>query len=451
MKTIDLFAFDMNCVGHIQQGMWRHPRDRSDRYNTLAHWTSLARLLEDGRFAGLFLADVLGVYDVLGASPAAALRHAVQVPLNDPMLVIPAMAAVTTDLGFAVTANTSYEAPYLLARRLSTLDHLTGGRIGWNVVTGYLDSAARAMGEAAQRAHDDRYDVADEYLAFIYQLWEQSWADDAVVKDRAHDMFADPAKIRAARIAGKYLSMQGVHLCEPSPQRTPVLFQAGASARGQRFAATHAECVFVNATSRPAVAATVRDLRRQVAEAGRDPAHLKVYVGATVVTARTDSEARDRREEYERYASKRGALAHAAASLGLDFDAYGLDDAIGAVTSNAIRSNLDAARKAQPAFTTRGFLDRLQLGGRQTPIVGSGETVASEFEAWVAEADVDGFLFARTVTPECFESLIENVVPVLQRRGLQRTHYAPGTLRQKLFPAGTARLPSTHPARQPQP
>lgn len=448
MKTIDLFAFDMTCVGHIQQGMWRHPRDQSDRYNTLEHWTRLAKLLEEGRFAGLFLADVLGIYDVLGASPAPALRHAVQVPLNDPMLVIPAMAAATTDLGFAVTANTSYEAPYLLARRLSTLDHLTGGRIGWNVVTGYLDSAARAMGEAAQRAHDDRYDVAEEYLDYVYQLWEKSWGEGAVRKDREADLFADPDQIVPARVEGKYLSMQGVHLCEPSPQRTPVLFQAGASARGRRFAATHAECVFVNATGKEAVGEIVRDLRRQAAEAGRDPKHLKVYVGATVIAAASDAAAEARRAEYEHYASPRGAMAHAAASLGIDFDSYAPDEPIGGGPTNAIQSNVEAARKAQPTFTTRGFIDRLRLGGRQAPIVGGPETVANALEAWVTGADVDGFLFARTVTPECFESLVEHVVPELQRRGLQQTQYARGTLREKLFAGSAARLPQAHPARR---
>jgi alkanesulfonate monooxygenase len=149
-------AFEMNCVGHQSPGLWRHPRDRSGEYITLAYWTDLARLLERGLFDGVFLADVVGVYDVFGGSPDAALRHAAQVPVNDPLLVVPAMAAVTEHLGFGVTVNLSYEAPYLLARRMTTLDHLTGGRIGWNVVTGYLDSAARAMGLERQRAHDDR-------------------------------------------------------------------------------------------------------------------------------------------------------------------------------------------------------------------------------------------------------------------------------------------------------
>ena len=260
-REIRLNAFDMACVGHIQHGMWTHPRDTSAQYNTLDHWLGLARLLERGLFDGLFLADVLGVYDVLDGSPDAALRSAAQVPLLDPAVLVPAMAAVTTHLGFGITANLSYEAPYLFARRMSSLDHVTAGRIGWNIVTGYLDSAARAMGLGRQMAHDDRYDMADEYMEVVYRLWEESWAEDAVRRDAAAGLFTDPARVRRIRHEGPQFRLDAAHLCEPSPQRTPVLYQAGASERGRAFAAKHAECVFVNGTSRPVVARLVADLR----------------------------------------------------------------------------------------------------------------------------------------------------------------------------------------------
>ena len=151
MRQIRLNAFDMACVGHIQHGMWTHPRDRSSDYTSLDHWVSLARLLEKGLFDGLFLADILGVYDVYEDSPAPSLRGAVQIPLIDPMALVPAMAHATTNLGFGVTCNLAYEPPFLFARRMATLDHLTNGRIGWNIVTGYLDSAARAMGFAGHQ------------------------------------------------------------------------------------------------------------------------------------------------------------------------------------------------------------------------------------------------------------------------------------------------------------
>eukprot|EP01036_Dinobryon_divergens_P056895 gene56895-75977_t len=202
-KELNIYAFDMNCVGHIQQGLWTHPRDQSARYTDIQYWTDYARRLEAGLFDGIFLADVLGVYDVLGGSPNAAVRGAVQVPVGDPMLLVPAMAAVTQHLGFGVTANLTYETPYQFARRMTTLDHLTQGRIGWNIVTGYLDSAARAVGLSGQTAHDDRYDLADEYMALVYQLWEGSWADDAVRRDRASGVYADPARVRLVHHHGK--------------------------------------------------------------------------------------------------------------------------------------------------------------------------------------------------------------------------------------------------------
>ena len=174
-KPILLNAFNMNCVGHINHGLWTHPRDRSLDYHTLSYWTEQARILERGLFDGLFLADIVGVYDVYRGNVDVTLRESIQLPVNDPLLLVSAMAAVTQHLGFGVTVNLTYEAPYLLARRFSTLDHLSGGRVGWNIVTGYLDSAARAMGLDGQIAHDERYDRADEYLEVLYKLWEGSW------------------------------------------------------------------------------------------------------------------------------------------------------------------------------------------------------------------------------------------------------------------------------------
>ena len=442
MKQILLNAFDMNCVGHIQQGMWTHPRDRSVDYTSLDHWVDLAKLLERGLFDGLFLADVLGVYDVFGGGPAAAIRRGVQIPVNDPLLLVPAMAHATTHLGFGVTANLSYEAPYVFARRMSTLDHLTRGRIGWNIVTGYLDSAARAMGFAQQVAHDDRYGIADEYMQVVYKLWEGSWADDAVQADRAAGVYADPARVRAVRHAGAHFRMDGVHLAEPSPQRTPVLFQAGSSGRGRRFAGEHAECVFLNGGPKPAVRAHVEALRAAAVEAGRGPGDMKIFVGASVVVAETAALAQAKLADYRRHASIEGALAHASASMGIDLDAYGMDQPIEAVPTQAIASNL--AAMAQQGMTKRTLLDRMVLGSRQTPIVGDAAQVADALAAWVAETDVDGFILSRTVTPECFADFIDLVVPELQRRGMYKQAYAPGTLRAKLF--GADRLPGTHAA-----
>lgn len=448
-REILLNAFDMNCVGHIQQGLWTHPRDQSTRFNTLAHWTGLARTLEEGLFDGLFLADVLGVYDVYGGSADAALRGGVQVPVNDPLLLIPAMAAVTQHLGFGVTANLVYEAPFQFARRMSTLDHLTGGRVGWNIVTGYLDSAARAAGFDAQMAHDDRYDLADEYMQAVYALWQHSWADDAVRADKAAGVYADPAKVRSIHHHGRQYRLDAMHLCEPSPQRTPVLYQAGSSPRGRRFAAEHAECVFLNGQAEAGVKAIVDDIRALAVQAGRRADDVRFFLGATVVTGATEAEARDRFDEYRQYVSSEAALVHASASMGIDLSKFDLDEPVDASASNAITSNVAAINRSQgPQWTRRKLLAQMVLGSRQPPIVGSASQVAEALIRWTEATGVDGFNLSRTVAPECWTDFARLVVPELQARGAFKTAYRPGTLRDRLFGRGD-RLPASHPALRP--
>jgi FMN-dependent oxidoreductase (nitrilotriacetate monooxygenase family) len=401
----------------------------------------LARLLEEGLFDGLFLADVLGIYDVHGGNGDAAIRNAVQVPLIDPMLLVPAMAAATRHLGFGVTCNLAWESPALMARRFSTLDHLTKGRIGWNIVTGYLDSAARAMGLDRQMAHDDRYDLADEYMEILYRLWEESWAADAVKRDRAAGIYADPARVKRITHQGRQYRLDAPHLVEPSPQRTPVLYQAGASDRGRGFAAQHAECVFLNGGPKPHVAKLVADLRARAA-----PRPIRIFVGATLIIGRTRAEAEAKLAEYRKHASIEGALAHASASLGIDLARFALDDELPeAGQSQAIRSNVEALRAAAPRATKRALIDRMVLGSRQPPIVGSVEEVADELIAWMDQADVDGFNLSRTVTPECLEDVVRLLVPALQERGRYKQAYTPGTYREKLFGAGPL-LAAPHPA-----
>jgi len=440
-REIRFNAFDMACVGHIQQGMWTHPRDRSADYLSLDYWMGLARLLEEGLFDGLFLADVLGIYDVHGGNGDAAIRNAVQVPLLDPMLIVPAMAAVTRHLGFGVTCNLAWESPALMARRFSTLDHLTKGRIGWNIVTGYLDSAARAMGLDRQMAHDDRYDLADEYMEILYRLWEESWAADAVKRDRASGIYADPARVKRITHQGRQYRLDAPHLVEPSPQRTPVLYQAGASDRGRGFAAQHAECVFLNGGPKPHVAKLVADLRARAA-----PRPIRIFVGATLIMGRTRTEAEAKLADYRQRASIEGALAHASASLGIDLARFDLDEELPeAGQSQAIRSNVEALRAAAPRATKRALIDRMVLGSRQPPIIGSVEEVAEELIAWVDQADVDGFNLSRTVTPECLEDVVRLLVPALQERGRYKRAYTPGTYREKLFGAGPL-LAAPHPA-----
>lgn len=438
-REMVLNAFTMNCVGHINHGLWTHPRDRSCDYTRLDHWTGLARTLERGLFDAVFIADIAGVYDVYGGGIDLTAREAVQLPVNEPTLLVPAMAAVTSGLGFGVTVNIAGEHPYTFARRLSTLDHLTGGRIGWNVVTGYLDSAARAVGLDGLAQHDTRYDRADDYLELLYKLWETSWDAGAVRRDRAARVYADPAGIHAVHHDGPYYRSAGYHLAEPSPQRTPVLFQAGASGRGQRFAARHAECVFIAAPDKETARRTARSLRREVEAAGRAPGDVKILMGITVVVGDTVAAARDRLADYLAFASPEAGLAHFAAGSGIDLAGYGLDAPIAYGTSNAIQSTTAAA--SQRGLTKRQLLEQLALGGRYPLVVGDGPAVAAELDSWMADGEVDGFNLTRTVVPECWEDFVRIAVPALQERGLHKTAYRPGTLRNRLFRRGDALLP----------
>ena len=301
-RQIRFNAFDMNCVGHQSPGLWKHPKDQSASYKDLSYWTDLAKTLEKGKFDGIFIADVLGTYDVFGGSNEVPLRTGTQVPVNDPLMLVSAMAAVTENLGFGVTAGTSYEHPYPFARRLATLDHLTKGRVGWNVVTGYLPSAARNMGQEDQLEHDERYNHADEYLEVVYKLLEGSWEEDAVVRDAERGVFTDPAKVHEIKHEGKYFKVPGIAITEPSPQRTPVIFQAGTSSRGMKFAAANAEAVFVTCPTKDMLKATVTKIRDAAEAAGRGRHDVRIYTMQTIITDVDSAAAQAKFEDYKSYA-----------------------------------------------------------------------------------------------------------------------------------------------------
>jgi FMN-dependent oxidoreductase (nitrilotriacetate monooxygenase family) len=445
-KQIRFNAFDMNCVAHQSSGMWRHPDDQSWRYKEISYWTELAKLLESGSFDGIFIADVLGTYDVYGGSNEAAIRHGAQVPVNDPVLLISAMAAVTENLGFGVTAGTAYEHPYPFARRMSTLDHLTGGRVGWNVVTGYLPSAARNMGHDDQLEHDQRYDVADEYLEVLYKLWEGSWEDDAVIRDRESGVFTDPSKVHEIGHYGTHFTVPGIHIAEPSPQRTPVIYQAGASPRGIAFAAGNAEAIFVAAPTKAVLKGTVKKIRDALEEAGRDRNSAKIYTLLTIITDETSENAQAKHADYLRYASEEGALVFMSGWMGIDLSQYDLDEPIGNVKSNAIQSavsNFQSANEDGGEWTVRDIAKLGAIGGLGPLIVGSAEEIADQLQEWVEETDVDGFNLAYAITPGTFEDIVTFVIPELRKRGAYPEGYAPGTLRNKLHGRGD-RLPAEH-------
>jgi long-chain alkane monooxygenase len=445
VKQIHVNLFEMNCVGHISHGLWVDPDNNRHRFNDIEFWTELAKLLEYGGFDAMFLADVIGAYDGFRGGPQTALREAVQIPNNDPLLLIPAMAAVTRHLGFAATFSTTYEPPFAFARRMSTLDHLTKGRVAWNVVTSYLPNAARNFGLTDEVEHDHRYEMADEYLEVLYKLWEGSWDDDAVIQDRENRVYTDPAKVRYINHVGRYHRVAGPHLSQPSPQRTPVIYQAGSSDAGREFAARHAEAVFVGGFDVDDVRANIEDTKARAKLHGRDPDHIKFMAGAAVIVGRTQEEAEAKYERFRRLRSVDGHLAHSGA--GLDWTRYGRDERVGDIVARKDPGYQRVGYRYRPDQTVGEVLDRIG-GYRRGPffVVGSPTVVADELEKWVDEGGVDGINLRQFLTPGTAEDFIELVVPELRRRGRYRESYVDGeTLRERLFGAGNSRLFDVHP------
>lgn len=447
-KLIRFNAFVVNRPVHQSPGLWRHPRDRSTDYRSLSYWLDLARLLERGRFDAMFLADGIGPNDVYGGNLDAALKHGSQIPTNDPVLLVPAMATVTRDLGFAVTGNLSFESPYLFARRLSTLDQLTDGRVGWNIVTGKSAAGARGMGRQIA-PHDQRYDIADEFMDVVYKLWEGSWEDGSVLWDRQRGVFADAAKVHRIRHAGEHFRLDAVHLTEPSPQRTPLLFQAGSSTRGRGFAARHAEGVFLAAPTKTVAARVVADIRTQAAANGRDPADVLFFPLMTVIVGETEQAARAKHDDYRRYLDHEAALVTFSGWTGIDLAGRDLDEVLRYEDrDNGVVSTIEAFTRADPGrqWTLRQIAEHVGIGGQGPVITGSPAQVADELESWIDDVGVDGFNLTYVVAPETYADIVELLVPELQRRGRYKADYTPGTFREKLYGAGRPRLLAPHPA-----
>lgn len=448
-QRIAFNAFDMTCIMHQSPGLWTHPQDRSVDYKKLGYWTDLAKLLERGKFDGLFIADVLGVYDTYQGSADASIRRAMQVPVHDPLMQVSAMAAVTEKLGFGVTVSATYEQPYALARRFSALDHLTEGRIAWNIVTSYLDGAARNLGHTKQISHDERYELADEVVEVCYKLWEGSWEDDAVVEDRRNQVYADPTKVHAIGHEGRYFSVPGIHLSEPSPQRTPVIWQAGTSGKGRAFAAKHAEAVFTVAPTPATLRGYVDDIRQSAAELGRDPRSLKIFTEITIVTGATDEEAQTKYEEYLSYTDYEGALAFYAGVTGIDLSQLDPNEPLEYVDTDSARFALEIFSKADPdrTWTPHEVAKFIGIGAMGPVIVGGPQTVSDALERWIDEADIDGFNLAYAITPGTFEDFIEYVVPELQNRGRYWDDYdESSTVRERLYGVGQKHIRDDHAA-----
>jgi len=443
-KQLHINLFEMNCVSHIIHGMWVHPDNNRHRFNDIEFWTELAQLLEYGTFDGVFLADVVGAYDRYRGGIETSLREAVQIPNNDPFLVVPAMAQVTKNLGFGATFSTTYEPPFGFARRISTLDHLTKGRVGWNIVTSYLPNMAQNFGLDAEVPHDERYHVANEYMDVLYKLWEGSWEDDAVIQDRENRVYTDPSKVHYINHSGQHFKVKGPHLSQPSRQRTPVLFQATGSNAGKEFAGRHAEIVFTGGNSTQAVRANIADMRARAAQYGRDPQNIKFLAGAGIITGRTDDEIAAKLDDYRRLISAEGRLAHSQSPI--DYTAYPAETTIAELITRKVPGWDQIPPNFRPEQTVAQVVSELRgVNYGRYFIAGRPTEVADAIERWLDEDDIDGINLVQYLTPGSARDFIELVVPELRRRGRFREKYTEGeTLRERLLGGGNARLLPEH-------
>ncbi|OAL39496.1 hypothetical protein AYO20_01366 [Fonsecaea nubica] len=453
-KQILLNAFDMSTVGHLSPGQWKNPKDKSATKRKLDYWIELAKILERGDINALFLADTYGGYDTYEDSLDNCIRRAAQWPMTDPTIPISAMAAVTKNLAFGITASTTFEPPFLLAKRFSTLDHLTNGRIGWNIVTSWKKAAFKAIGLDNPIDHDERYLQADEYLRVLYKLWEGSWADDALAPNPEADTYIDPDKVRTIHHHGKYFNLDSRHIVDPSPQRTPFLFQAGTSPAGSAFAATHAEAIFVSSHSPVVLRPKIDKIRQLVKEKGRDPQSIKFFGTFTPIIGRTEEEAQEKLAEAKKYASTIGGLVLFSGWTGIDISKIPLDQDITAADSteaHKVRSMLDAFTTTSPdvpRWTPRVVAEKAAIGGLGPVGVGTPQKVADEMERWIREADLDGFNLAYVTTPGTFEDVVDLLIPELRRRGLypppKSADAEPLTAREKVYGAGQKGLRQDH-------
>lgn len=440
-----LSAFLMNTSSHILGGMWRHPEAQQHRFDELNLWVDLAKKLEDAKFDALFFADVVGLYGDHEGGWASHVRKGLQVPSHDPLVLLSALAAGTKDIGLAMTSSVIQSHPFQYARQISTLDHLSQGRVAWNIVTSVLENAHRNFGGKDLVAHDDRYGWAEEYVEAAYKLWEGSWEDDALLADKEAGLYADPSKVNKINHRGDFYSIDGPHLALPSAQRTPFLFQAGSSARGSQFAATHAEATFLFAPHAQYVAKKNAQLIENLRTAGRTREDIKVFAGLSFVVGSTEAEAKALEAEYDEYLDLDAIVAHIGGGLGVDLGGMDLDTPLGDIQTQGAQGVLEAVKASVPGGNPT-LKDLAHYRAKAQQIVGTPESIVDELERW-QDAGIDGLNIMNHVLPGSYDNFIEGVLPELRRRGLAQSEYDQGSLRQKVFGRGDY-LPKNHPAAQ---
>ncbi|KFA79087.1 hypothetical protein S40288_07039 [Stachybotrys chartarum IBT 40288] len=440
-----------NVGGYMASGQWKRSDDTSTKKDKLKYYTDLARLADRGKISAIFFADWFVGFDVYGGGLDTMLKAGHQVAHMDPFAMVSAMAAVTENVSFAVTQSTTYSNPYVLARQYSTLDHITDGRCAWNIVTSFTKSSADALGHESTVPHDERYAIADEFMDVVYKLWESSWAPDSVVLDKTTGVAFDPEKIKKIEHKGKYFKMSGRNQVHPSPQRTPVLFQAGTSKAGSAFAAKHAEAIFLNTFNVGQAAKTVKEMRAAAAANGRDPTSIKFFPCFMPIIGKTREEAQAKHQKALDNADPVAGLAQFSGYTGIDLAPYPLDEPMDlsnmsqAMAIQAVFKALEASEEeGEQQWTPRRLGMRMALGGLHPCPVGTAEDVADVIQQWVEEADVDGFNIGSVTNPSSWEDVVDLLVPVLQERGLMWTEYPVpgGTFRENLM--GTRELRDDH-------
>lgn len=443
-KRLIFNAFCMNALSHVYHGYWRHPESRQVDFNDLKVWTDLARLLEEARFDGLFLADVLGVDPVYDNSRDIYIEQGIHFPSNDPSILVGALAAATENLGLMFTSSIIQAHPVEFARRVSTLDHYTKGRVGWNIVTSANKASADLFGHDGLTRHDDRYAWAQDYVEATYKLWEGSWQEGALLKDRSAGRFADPALVHDIHHQGPRYRIKGVHSSTPSPQRTPFLVQAGSSPSGRAFAAAHAEATFIVALTPDGARRAISDINSQLPAHGRAPGDILFFQGASFVIGPTDEEAQRKAREADDWVNFDALSAHVGRDLGVDFARLDPDQPVRELKIEGLQGFTTFVEEANPGKVVRlrDLSTAMSYNGR---IIGSPETIADRLAEW-RDAGIDGVNIAYQTLPGSFADFAQHVMPVLRQRGLAQSDYAPGTLREKLFPGRGAQLGPGHPA-----
>lgn len=441
MRQLRFGLFENAQANDSGTATWRYPESKRHLFDTLAYWQEIARICEDAHFDFLFLADAWGWADVNGERPDICSVEGLDLPRLDPAIVAAALIPTTERLGLVITGSTLLEQPYAFARRMATLDHLSGGRIGWNVVTtGSAETAVEAFG-VPMVAHDERYAMADDFMELVYKLFEGAWEPDALERDKL-GRYADPEKVHRIEHDGPYFRSRGYGNTSYSPQGTPVLFQAGSSPAGKAFGGKHGEAIFLGGGSVEKLAEHVRSIRAEAVAAGRRADAVKLMSAFACVVAPTHEEAQAKYDAILGSQSPDVAVASYAWFTGLDLSSYAPETPM-----TDLSTELSQTQIARFAGQTVGDVlkDWHAHGVGVLPFVGSAEEVADHLCALAEGADLDGFLLTPQVQPGSTRDFVELVLPILRERGVAPTGYTATTLRERLLGQDDATLPADHP------